>query len=115
MREPWSCKALPIDTLDRLVTGMRANNLLPPRSVKGGSGKANNGEDRPTDAQLRKLGALARARGWDGLDDERLVGFVRRTAKVEAVGWMTRKQASRVITGLEKWRGDAEGEHDAVS
>ena len=99
-----SCKALTVDQLDGLVTGLRRDNLLPPRSVKGGTGKTNNGEDRPTDAQIRKLGALSRARGWEGLDDARLLAFVKRTAKVEAVGWMTRRQASAVITGLTKWK-----------
>lgn len=61
------------------------------------------GLDRPTKPQWARLAALSRARGWDGLDDARLKGFIRRTAKVAAARFLTRELISKVIMGLENW------------
>lgn len=54
--------------------------------------------------QLATIERLAWDLGWDGLEDDRLLRFVRRTAKVDAVRWLTREQASSVISGLMRWR-----------
>ncbi|MCX2788368.1 regulatory protein GemA [Vibrio sp. Sgm 5] len=59
---------------------------------------------RPTDTQWRKLAALCYAKGWQaGLKDPALKAFVKRTAGVSNVRFLTRKTISDVITGLEKW------------
>lgn len=59
---------------------------------------------RPTRAQMREIERLAFAMGWEGgLDDPALRGFVKRTARVEHPKFMTRRQATHVITGLGKW------------
>lgn len=41
--------------------------------------------------------------GWGGLDDRALRGFVRRTCEVEDVRFITRGQATAVISGLRRW------------
>lgn len=80
------------------IRELRRRGALDGRS-RGGSG----GPDRPTDAQWAKVAALGRARGWHGLDDPRMLGFVVRTAKVSAMRFLTRGQITAVITGLERW------------
>lgn len=59
--------------------------------------------DRPTNSQWAALERWAERIGWGGLDDERLRGFVRRTAGVSDVRFLTRAQATQVITGLKRW------------
>lgn len=54
--------------------------------------------------QLATIERLAWDMGWSGLEDERLLRFVRRTAKVDAVRWLSKPQASNVISGLMRWR-----------
>lgn len=85
-----------------LVKQLRKDGLLPERA-RGGAGQTAAGEDRPTSAQWAKIGGLSRDLGWNGLEDERLQGFVRRTAKVANARFMSRSQASKIITGLEQW------------
>ena len=68
-----------------------------------GNARGGKGIDCPTDAQLRKLAALSRLRGWDGLEDKRLLRFIRRTAKVDHPRFLTRHRMSAVITGLSNW------------
>lgn len=41
--------------------------------------------------------------GWDGLDDERLVRFVRRTEAVDHPRFLDRPGMSDVISGLMRW------------
>lgn len=68
---------------------------------RGGNGL---GDDRPTPQQWATIARMARARGWDrGLTDPRLAAFVRRTAKVNAVRFLGRIQASAIITALGRW------------
>lgn len=93
-----SCTKMSDTQLKAVAAALAAKGAYPDDS-KGGAG-----DDRPTDAQRRKLAALARARGWDGLEDERLVGFVQRTAKVEHPRFLTRAAMSAVISGLERWK-----------
>ncbi|SIS76981.1 Protein of unknown function [Insolitispirillum peregrinum] len=61
-----------------------------------------------TRAQLAKLSALGRAKGWgadgDVLADPAMLAFVRRTAHVDHPRWLTVRQASDCITGLERWQ-----------
>ncbi|MCT4608637.1 MAG: regulatory protein GemA [Pelagimonas sp.] len=92
-----------------LVKKLRKDKLLPERS-RGGRGQTNGGEDRPTSAQWNKIGGLARSMGWGkGLEDQRLRSFVERTAKVQSTRFITRAQASKIITGLEQWVRQKDG------
>jgi hypothetical protein len=48
--------------------------------------------------------------GWGkGLEDQRLRSFVERTAKVQSTRFITRAQASKIITGLEQWVRQKDG------
>lgn len=61
--------------------------------------------NRPTPAQWRKLLALSREMGWGGQrDNERLAGFIKRTAHVDHPRFLDRRGMSACITGLERWR-----------
>lgn len=81
-----------------LVRHLRREGLVKERGAGG------RGEGRPTQQQWSHLGALARQMGWqDGLEDGRMQAFIQRTAKVTAARFITREQASAVITGLRKW------------
>lgn len=61
--------------------------------------------DRPSVPQLAEIERLAGLFGWtDGLDDRRLLGFVQHTAKVDHPRFMTRAQATAVISGLMRWQ-----------
>lgn len=93
------------------VKMLRREGLIPER-MKGGQTT-----DRPTHAQWAKLGGLARSMGWHkALEDHRLQAFVKRTANVSSTRFLTRDQASKVITGLERWRREQmDGADDAMS
>ncbi len=81
-----------------LIRHLRREGLLAERGAGG------RGQNRPTPQQWAHLGQLARRMGWqDGLEDSRMQAFVQRTAKVTAARFITREQASAVITGLRKW------------
>jgi len=55
--------------------------------------------------QLATIERLAWELGWEqGLDDARLLRFVQRTAKIDLVRWLDRAAASRVISGLMRWK-----------
>ena len=95
-----SCADMSDAKLKAVANALEAKGAYPD-NTKGGAG-----DDRPTDAQRRKLAALARDRGWDGLTDDRLVSFVRRTAGVDELRFLTRAAMSDVITGLERWNGE---------
>lgn len=102
-----------------LIKIMRKEGLVPDRAL-GGKGPTAGGEERPTSSQWAKIAALGRAMGWaQGLEDERLRSFVKRTAKVSSTKFLSRAQASKVIMGLEVWvakRQDTdEGGGNAVS
>lgn len=102
-----------------LIKMMRKEGLLPDRTP-GGKGTTAGGEDRPTSAQWAKMAAIGRSMGWEkGLEDERLRSFVKRTAKVSSTRFLSRTQASKVITGLEGWavqlQDNPEEAGDAVS
>lgn len=65
---------------------------------------AGGGVGMATGWQLATLERLAFEMGWrDGLKDERLLSFVRRTAKVDRPEWLTREACSKVISGLMRW------------
>ncbi len=86
-----------------LIKTLRKEGLIPDRN-QGGKGPTIAGEERPTSAQWAKLAALGRTMGWSqGLEDERLRSFVKRTAKISSTKFLSRTQASKVITGLEGW------------
>ncbi|PIE09006.1 MAG: hypothetical protein CSA73_00785 [Rhodobacterales bacterium] len=98
-----------------LIKRLRRDGLIPERA-RGGIGQAKDGAERPTSAQWAKIGGLARSMGWEkGLEDARLRTFVKRTAKVHSTRFITRAQASLVITGLEKWVRQREEADDEMS
>lgn len=81
----------------------RAHRVTPAAAIRQPGGL---GPDRPTPRQWAFIVDLARARGWDeGLEDPRLNAFIRRTVFVDAPRFLTRAEASRVITGLRRWQG----------
>lgn len=97
------------DTLERL-TGKRSASKLSFDQLKsvaqymqdnGAFGETS--ADRPTRQQQAKMAALAKCRGWEGLDSEELKSFIIRTAKISSPRFLTRRLASKVITGLENW------------
>lgn len=93
-----SCADLSDAALKRVADALDAKGAYPDKT-KGGSG-----DGRPTEAQRRKLAALSRDRGWDGLTDDRLVSFVNRTAGVDDLRFLTRAAMTAVIIGLERWK-----------
>ncbi|MCP4698872.1 MAG: DUF1018 domain-containing protein, partial [Gammaproteobacteria bacterium] len=68
--------------------------LLP---AQAGSGSSN----VPTGKQLGMLAGLFRKRGWNGLTDGRSVAFVKRTAKVDSMKYLSRRGASQCISGMK--------------
>jgi hypothetical protein len=55
--------------------------------------------------QLATIERLSWDMGWmDGLEDARLLAFLKRTAQVDRAEWLTRRDASGVITGLSRWK-----------
>src|SRR5690606_21646388 len=71
--------------------------------IPGPAPRGGQGWTRPTPWQWAEIERLALALGWDGLEDGRLLAFVRRTAQVDGVRFLTRRQATGVITGLRRW------------
>lgn len=59
------------------------------------------GVNRASKEQIWKINQLAEQLGW-GDNPKRLLGFVRKYAKVDALQWLTPAQAWRVIEGLKK-------------
>ncbi len=76
-----------------------ANIYVPQAKAKGGQTAT-----RPTTQQLSTIEQLATQQGWhEGLDDVRLQAFSKRTTGVDNVRFLTRYQATQVITGLRRW------------
>ena len=72
--------------------------------VPGPAGKGGGGWERPSKAQWAEIERLALVFGWvDGLEDSRLKRFVGRTAGVDAVRFLSRDGATKVISGLKRW------------
>lgn len=97
-----SAGKLTTDERIALIKTLLREGLIPDRG-RGGKGQTAAGDERPTPAQWNRIGGLARKMGWNGLEDQALQGFVRRTAKVSNARFMSRAQASKVILGLEHW------------
>lgn len=96
-----SCKDMSEAELRRLLWHYKAKGVdigIPGPAPRGGQGWT-----RPTPWQWAEIERLALALGWDGLEDGRLLAFVRRTAQVDGVRFLTRRQATGVITGLRRW------------
>ncbi|PKF50909.1 regulatory protein GemA [Enterovibrio nigricans] len=94
-----SCKEMSDTELKQLVDRLTREGWLTRYTPRLGGETST----QPTGLQWAKLAALAKARGWTGLDDEALDAFVMRTVKVERAKWLTRTTISDVITGLERW------------
>ncbi|MGX9455530.1 regulatory protein GemA [Photobacterium damselae subsp. damselae] len=103
-----SCKDLTNTELHQLVKSLERDGHLTLKGTKPSNGRyiprpGGNHSNKPSDAQWAKLAALAKDRGWSGLDAIELARFVKRTVKVEQVSWLTAKSISLVILGLERW------------
>ena len=104
-----SASALTADQRIALIKRLRADGVIMAR------GQGGRHRDRPTSEQWAHIAQLARKMGWkDGLEDAALRAFVVRTAKVSSARFITKEQASAVITGLRKWVA-SKGGQDAVS
>lgn len=68
---------------------------VPAPPPRGGAGWG-----RPTDAQWATIERLAAS---IGIDDTALAAFVRRTTGLDDTRFMTRRNASDVISGLTRW------------
>lgn len=68
---------------------------IPAPPPRGGTGYG-----RPTDAQRARIEQLAAALE---LSEAALCGFVRRTCQVDDLRFVTKSQASAVISGLTRW------------
>lgn len=68
---------------------------IPAPPPKGGSGWG-----RPTDAQWA---TIERFKALIGMTDAGLAGFVKRTTGLDDPRFLTRRGATQVITGLERW------------
>ncbi len=96
-----SCKDMSEAELRRLLWHYKAKGVdigIPGPAPRGGQGWT-----RPTPWQWAEIERLSHAMGWEGLEDGRLLAFVRRTAQVDSVRFLTRRQATGVITGLGRW------------
>ena len=98
-----SCADMTDTELRRLLWHYKAKGVeigVPGPRPRGGGGWG-----RPTPQQWAEIERLAGVFGWvDGLDDSRLASFVGRTAGVDAVRFLSRDGATRVISGLKRWQ-----------
>lgn len=68
------------------------------------SGRKRFFEETPGRASVKQLGLikhLERELGWDD-NPKRIMGFISKYAKVDALHWLTPYQASNIIEGLKK-------------
>lgn len=100
-----SCRDLSAAQLSRLadaLSRLQAGNPLPEDGNRpaNASKALGTGQPLPTAKQWATLAGLALRAGWQGLNDFRMLGFARRTAKVAELGELTRAEMSKVITGM---------------
>ena len=89
--------------LDRLCTEMRRLGALDNGRPLGRADAGGRGEGRPSRAQLIALKTAAKKLGFSGIDDPGLTTFVRKVAKVDSPRFLTARQISHVLVGLERW------------
>ncbi len=104
-----SCKELSNHQLRQLIDCLKQEGYLQ-QQAKNRPRPGGRGPARPTDQQWAKLAALAKERGWSGLEDPGLDLFVERTVKIAKAKFLTHTLISKVILGLERW--NAGGGHD---
>ena len=98
-----SCAEMTDTELRRLLWHYKGNGVK--IGVPGPKPRGGGGWERPTASQWTEIERLAGVFGWvDGLDDNRLASFVGRTAGVDAVRFLSRDGATRVISGLLRWQ-----------
>jgi len=96
-----SCSDMTVAELVRLIDHWRAAGA----DVRASAPECARAPGMVTRWQLATIERLAWALGWSGLEDPRLRTFVKRTAKVDSLQWLTRPAASDVINGLRRWLG----------
>lgn len=98
-----SCAQMSEKELRRLLWHYKGKGVdigVPGPAQAGGAGWT-----RPTAAQWAEIERIAMDIGFsDGLDDARLRSFVARTTGYDAVRFLDRHSASRVILGLRRWQ-----------
>lgn len=101
-----SCKDMTDKQLSRLADVLECLSKGKPLPDAGNAPKASPkglaGQALPTAKQWETLAALTSRAGWSGLDDFRLLGFARHTAKVADLGELSRQAMSKVISGLSR-------------
>lgn len=96
-----SCRDMTEAELVRVIDHWRARGA----TVRASAPEAGSAPEAASRWQLATLERLALEMGWDaGLEDPALLSFVRRTARVDQVRWLSRAQASDVISGLIRWK-----------
>lgn len=98
-----SCAEMTDTELRRLLWHYKGRGVQ--IGVPGAQGLGGAGWERPSKPQWTEIERLAQSFGWtDGLDDRRLAGFVAHTARVDGPRFLTRAQATAVISGLRRWQ-----------
>lgn len=101
-----SCKDMTDKQLSRLADVLECLSKGKPMPDASNAPKASAkclaGQALPTAKQWETLAALASRACWSGLDDFRLLGFARHTAKVADLGELSRQEMSKVISGLSR-------------
>lgn len=97
-----SCAEMTDTELRRLLWHYKAKGIE--IGVPGPKPRGGGGWERPTANQWAEIERLALVFGWvDGLEDSRLRRFVGRTAGVDALRFLSREGATKVISGLTRW------------
>lgn len=101
-----SCKEMTDKQLSRLAEALECLSKGKPLPDAGKAPQASPlglaGQMLPTAKQWNTLAGLASRAGWSGLDDFRLLGFARHTAKVADLSELSRQAMSKVISGLSR-------------
>jgi len=106
-----SCREMTDGQLSRLADALECLSKGKPLPDTGkppqASAKGLGGQMLPTAKQWETLTALASRAGWSGLNDFRLLAFVKRTAKVTDLSELSRAAMSKAISGLTRWQAQS--------
>lgn len=103
-----SCSDCDLEALQRFVDALmlQMNGVDPdqPQKAVQRCSRRRPANAIPTLKQWKTLLGLAVNMGWTGLEDARLLAFVQRTAHIDSVHDLTKKEISACITGLMNWQ-----------